>query len=108
MEASTSYSLPRDFLSELERKFFWWEPVGSQPRSDIRILAQAMSLGWFEDMGRLERVVGPFFWADVRLEAGPGWINEGFWDFGRGRLQLGGGGVIPEPPPRRSFEAGAF
>jgi hypothetical protein len=108
MEASTSYSLPRDFLSELERKFFWWEPVGSQPRSDIRILAQAMSLGSFEDMRRLETVVGPHCLADVMLKAEPGWINERSWEFWRGRLQLATGRAIPEAPPRRSFDAEAF
>jgi hypothetical protein len=108
MEASTSNSLPRDFLSELERKFFWWEPVGSQPRSDIRILAQAMSLGSFEDVWRLEAVVGPHFLADVMLKAEPGWINERSWEFWRGRLQLASGRAIPEAPPRRSFDAEAF
>jgi hypothetical protein len=41
MDASITSSLPADFASELERKYFWWEPVGGH-RSDARILAQAM------------------------------------------------------------------
>jgi hypothetical protein len=49
MDVPTTYLLPKDFLSELEQKFFWWEPIGSQPRSEVRILAQAMSLASFED-----------------------------------------------------------
>src|ERR1700730_11407825 len=50
METSSTRSLPQSFLSELERKFFWWEPVGSQPRSDARILAQAMSMAGFDEI----------------------------------------------------------
>jgi hypothetical protein len=26
-------ALPADLATELESRFFWWEPVGSQPRS---------------------------------------------------------------------------
>jgi len=95
-------------LSELERKFFWWEPVGSQPRSETRILAQAMSLASFEDVRRLETVLGPHRLADVMLRAEPGWISERSWEFWRGRLQLATGTAIPETPPRRSFDAEAF
>ena len=58
METSPAPGLPKDFLSELERKFFWWEPVGSQPRSDARILAQAMSMAGFEEVRRLEQMLG--------------------------------------------------
>ena len=108
MRASTAYGLPSDFASELERKFFWWEPLGSQPRSDARILAQAMSLALFEDVQRLETIVGPQRLADVMIEAEPGWISERSWEFWRGRLQLATGRAIPEAPPRRSFDAGAL
>jgi len=106
MDASNTQSLPRDFLSELERKFFWWEHVGSQPRSDFRILAQAMSLAPFDDMRRLETVLGPNRLADVMLNAQPGWIDERSWEFWRGRLQRATGRAILETPPRRSFDAG--
>jgi hypothetical protein len=108
MDASTTYSVPKEFLSELERKFFWWEHVGSQPRSDVRILAQAMSLAPFEDVRRLETVLGPHCLADVMLRAEPGWIDERSWEFWRGRLQRATGRPIPEAPPRRSFDAEAF
>jgi hypothetical protein len=104
MSTSAAYSLPVDLASELERKFFWWEPVGSQPRSDLRILAQAMSLASFEDVLRLETVLGPDHLTDVMLKAEPGWIDERSWDFWRGRLALATGRAIAETPPRRSFD----
>ena len=108
MMASETFNLPNTFASELERKFFWWEPIGPHPRSVTRILAQAMNLASFEDIQRLEDVVGPQGLVDVMLEAEPGWISERSWELWRGRLQLATGMSIPEMPPRRSFNAGAI
>ncbi len=48
-------SLSPDLVSELERKLLWWEPVGSAPRPNARMLAQAMDLASFADVRRLER-----------------------------------------------------
>ena len=104
MSISAARDLPADLASELERKFFWWEPVGSQPRSDLRILAQAMNLASFEDVRRLETALGADQLIDVMLKAEPGWIDERSWDFWRGRLALATGRAIPETPPRRSFD----
>ena len=101
-------SLPTDLAAELESKFFWWEPVGSQPRSHARILAQAMDLASFEDVRRLEKALGPYRLADAMLKAEPGWINERSWEFWRGRLALATGRTMPDAPPRRSFDAGPF
>ena len=76
METSLTSGLPKEFLSELEKKFFWWEPVGSQPRSDARILAQAMSMAGFEEVRRLEQTLGHDRLAETMLQAEPGWIDE--------------------------------
>jgi hypothetical protein len=96
-------NLPTDLLSELENKFFWWEPVGSQPRPPERILAQAMDLAGFADVRRLETLLGPARLADVMRQAQPGWLSDRSWEFWRGRLSLATGQAIPEEPPRRSF-----
>jgi hypothetical protein len=101
-------SLPVDLASELERKFFWWNPVGSKPRSDLRILAQAMNLASFEDVLRLETALGKDYLIEVMLKAEPGWIDERSWDFWRGRLAFATGRAIPETPPRRSFDGRLF
>lgn len=107
MEASPTRGLPNGFLSELERKFFWWEPVGSQPRSAVRILAQAMSMAGFEEVRRLEQLLGSDRLADTMLQAEPGWIDERSWEFWRGRLMLATGRSIPDAAPVRSFDAGS-
>src|SRR4029077_7309262 len=100
--------LPERLRTRIGAQFFWWTPAGSQPRSETRILAQAINLASFEDVRRLETVVGPQRLADVMLEAEPGWITDRSWDFWRGRLQLATGKGRTEGPPRRSFDAGAL
>jgi len=107
METSPTPALPKEFLSELERKFFWWEPVGSQPRSDARILAQAMSMAGFEEVRRLEQVLGCDLLAETMLHAEPGWIDERSWEFWRGRVMRATGRRIPDAAPARSFDAGS-
>jgi hypothetical protein len=107
MSVSASHHLPADIASELERKYFWWEPVDAQPRSETRILAQVMDLGSFEDMRRLEKLLDPDRLATVMLSAEPGWISERSWEFWRGRF-FAVGKAIPDAPPRRHFDAGVF
>jgi hypothetical protein len=108
MSAFETDRLPAALASELESKFFWWEPVGPQPRSPARILAQAMNLAPFDEVRRLEKTLGPEFLAEAMLAAEPGWISERSWEFWRGRLTLATGRAIPDTPPRRTFDAAQF
>ena len=105
MEISSTRNPPAEFLSELEQKFFWWEHVGSQPRSEARILAQAMSMAGFDEMRRLEQVIGCDRLAEVMLAAEPGWIDERSWELWRGRLTRATGRGIPDEAPLRVFDA---
>jgi hypothetical protein len=106
MDTFDGDSLPAGVAAELESRFFWWEPVGLQPRSHARILAQAMNFASFNDVRHLESTLGPYRLAEAMLAAEPGWINERSWEFWRGRLALATGRTIPDAPPRRSFDAG--
>jgi hypothetical protein len=108
MSTSLLHELPADLASELERKFFWWDPIDSRPRSHVRIVAQAMNLASFEDVRKLEAALGPDSLAEVMLCAEPGWLSDRSWEFWRGRLALATGRSIPEDPPRRSFNARMF
>ena len=91
-------------VAELARKYLWWKPVGGGHHSDERIIAQAMNLGTFDDIRRLERAFGPHRLAQVMIEAAPGWFSDRSWEFWRGRLSLALGTALPEEPPRRSFD----
>ncbi|HEY0329758.1 MAG TPA: hypothetical protein VGC77_11730 [Rhodopseudomonas sp.] len=108
MTTATVVRLPPELAAELQSKFFWWEPVTSEPRSDARILAQAMCLASFDEVRRLETTLGPEHLRDAMLQAEPGWFDRRSWEFWRGRLSLATGRAIPDEPPQRSFNAGAF
>lgn len=101
-------TVPADFISELEGKYFWWESLPGAARSDSRILAQAMDLAGFDDIRRLETTVGADRLAEVMLNAEPGWLGERSWELWRGRLSLATGRKLPEAPPRRQFDAAAI
>lgn len=100
-------TVPADFISEMERKYFWWEPVGRTRRSEDRILAQAMDLAGFDDIRRLETIVGAERLAEMMLQAQAGWLSERSWELWRGRLSLATGRKLPDEPPRRHFDAAA-
>jgi hypothetical protein len=103
---SSAKPVSKELLSELEQKFFWWEPVGSEPRSAARIIAQAMSLAGFDEIIQLERELGADRLAEIMLKAEPGWIDARSWEFWRGRLTLATGRDIPAEAPVRSFDVG--
>lgn len=101
-------ALPANLAQELEHKFFWWEPVGSQPRSHARILAQAMDQASFSDIRLLESALGADALTELMLHAEPGWFSDRSWEFWRGRLALATGRTMPDDAPRRSFDAQAL
>jgi hypothetical protein len=94
-------------LAGFGRKYLWWEPVGGQPHSEDRIIAQTMNLGTWDDILLLERTVGKSRLVEIMLRAEPGWISDRSWEFWRGRLSFATGAAIPDKAPRRSFHAAA-
>jgi hypothetical protein len=66
-------------LAELGRKYLWWEPVGGQPHSQDRIIAQTMNLGTCDDILVLERMVGKSRLVEIMLRAEPGWLSDRSW-----------------------------
>jgi hypothetical protein len=103
--SATLGSVSAELLSELEKKYFWWEPVTTAQRSDDRILAQAMDLAGFEDIRRLENEIGPERLIEVMRRAQPGWISPRSWELWRGRLSYATGQELPDEPPQRVFDA---
>lgn len=104
MSSPAELAIPDVLARELERRFFWWEPVGPRPRSHARIVAQAMELGGFADVRQLELTLGPSGLAEVMLNAEPGWLSARSWEFWRGRLAHEAWPGIPPEPPRRAFD----
>ncbi len=97
--------IPAGLLSELENKYFWWEPIGQQRRSEDRILAQAMDQADFAEIRRLETTIGPQRLAAVMTQAQPGWLSDRSWELWRGRLSLATGQAVADEPPQRALHA---
>jgi hypothetical protein len=94
-------------IAEFGRKYLWWKPVGGQPHSEDRIIAQTMNLGTYDDILLLEQTVAKSRLVEIMLHAEPGWISDRSWEFWRGRLSFATGAAIPDKAPRRSFHAAA-
>jgi hypothetical protein len=105
MIGGASRAIPADLIAELENRYFWWEPVGAQPRSETRIIAQAMDQASFAEVRRLETIVGPERLVEIMVKAEPGWFSDRSWELWRGRLSHATGRSIAAEPPRRSFHA---
>ena len=97
----------RQTIAEFGRKYMWWKPVGDEPHSETRIIAQTMNLGTYSDILLLEETVGAAGLVETMRHAQPGWFSARSWEFWRGRLSFATGAVIPDHPPRRSFDAAA-
>jgi hypothetical protein len=104
----TANHASNETIAEFGRKYLWWKPVGAQPFSDDRIIAQTMDLGTYDDILLLEQTVGKERLAEVMLRAEPGWINDRSWEFWRGRLSFAIGAAIPLKAPRRAFDDAAI
>jgi hypothetical protein len=99
----TTNDASQETIAEFGRKYLWWKPVGGQPHSEDRIIAQTMNLGTYDDILVLERTVGKSRLVEIMLHAEPGWISDRSWEFWRGRLSFATGAAIPDKAPRRSF-----
>jgi hypothetical protein len=66
-----------------------------------------MNLAGFEDLRKLEQILGQDLLTEAMLSAEPGWIDERSWEFWRGRLTRATGRKIPDTSPRRSFDVGS-
>ena len=101
----TTCDVSQAIIAEFGRKSLWWEPVGGQPHSDDRVIAQTMNLGTYDDILVLEQTVGKSRLVEIMLRAQPGWISDRSWEFWRGRLSFATGAAIPDKAPRRAFDA---
>lgn len=76
-----SDAIAPNVASDLEKRFFWWRHVGTEPRTRERIVAQAMDMASFEEARQLEATLGPECLVEVMLQAEPGWISDRSWEF---------------------------
>jgi hypothetical protein len=105
--SSTSSEGSKELIASLGAKYMWWPAASPAGHSEERIIAQVMDIGSYEDILRLEAMLGRERLANVMRHAAPGWIGARSWVFWRGRLRAQAGLEVPERPPRRTFYAAA-
>jgi hypothetical protein len=89
-------------FDEMCTKYLWWEPVGDEPHTEVRVIAQVMDIGDFFDVERLHAAIGDDRLREALSQAQPGWFSPRSWSYWHYRLGL----VEPEedvpPPPTRA------
>jgi hypothetical protein len=101
----TSPETCNELIASLGAKYMWWPAISASGHSHHRVIAQVMDIGSYEDILRIEAVLGRDRLAEVMHRAAPGWIGARSWSFWRGRLKAQAGLDVPERPPRRTFYA---
>jgi hypothetical protein len=94
-----------EVIESLAPKYLWWELDDVGEARTLRILAQIMNFGTYDDIRAIEAAFESEELIAVMARAQPGWFSPRSWDFWRGRLALSGNQLIPARPPKRSFGA---
>ena len=91
-------------LEGLARRYIWWKDPRKVARDQpLRVLAQVMEMGTWEDVRRVEKTLPPESLAKVLWEGEPGWFQPRSWAFWHYRLGLTPTSEEPSPPPARRF-----
>ena len=88
-------------LTQLARKYIWWQPPEVSSSEPRRVIAQIMNLGTFEDVQALRRLVAPEELARALREALPGEFSERSWHYWHLVLGIAPLDRIPPLPIRR-------
>ncbi|MDN5938716.1 MAG: hypothetical protein L0H83_08630 [Salinisphaera sp.] len=89
-----------DLLKPWARRYLWWQSPERALQKPLRVIAQVMNIGDYDDVQSLIREVGtePFVEAIAQAEAGQ--FNDRSWAYWHYRLGLAQPQNLPAPPPR--------
>jgi hypothetical protein len=90
-------------LATLAQRYLWWQRPDGVSHAPVRMIAQIMHLGTYDDIRQLEALVGEVALADTMRRSQPGWFDDRSWSFWRGRLEADGQSNIPTHRPQRAF-----
>ncbi len=90
-----------DLLRELAVKYIWWQTAKESLAYPLRIAAQVMNIGDYDDVQKLARLFGDDFLRSVIAHAEIGQFSERSWHYWHYRLGLAQLGSVPEMPVRK-------
>lgn len=92
-----------EVLKPLAQKYIWWTTPEDAVKYPLRVIAQVMNIGDYDDVQALITSIGnePFCETIRRAEAG--WFDKRSWAYWHYRLRLINVDKVPPPLPVRTF-----
>ena len=90
-------------LRDVAARYIWWESPEEALRRPVRVLAQVMDKGDFQDIVRILSLIGPAPFREAITEAEPGWFGPQAWHYWHYRLGFIPAGEVVPDLPQRSF-----
>jgi hypothetical protein len=91
-------------LMRMAAKYIWWEKPSEAVLRPMRVIAQVMNIGDFDDSRQLIGLVGLPAFREVMTHAEPGWFNDRSWHYWCYRLGIVEPGSPVPSLPERVFE----
>jgi len=91
----------QEFLRRMARRYIWWQTPDASIKDPLRVIAQVMDMGTFEDIQEVVSVHGKRRMAEALRLARPGWFHPKSWAFWNIVLGRANYKNIPPIPTRK-------
>ena len=92
--------IDKESLTRLAAKYIWWKTPEEAAQHPMRVVAQVMEMGDYEDVQFLAIRFGDDVMREVMTHAEIGWFTERSWAYWHYRLGLSPSGQLPNMPRR--------
>ncbi len=102
--SSNEFALKQqDFLLAMANKYIWWEQAETAVKNPLRVLAQLMDIGVFEDTQQMRVLFSESQLVEVINQAAAGYFRPKSWHYWHYVLNLTQPGEEVPPLPQRAF-----
>lgn len=88
-------------LRTMAKKYIWWKAPDDAIAMPVRVIAQVMNIGDFDDVRLLVECLGESYLREVVKKAEAGQFNGRSWTYWHYRLGLSQPGRVPALPVRK-------
>ena len=91
-------------LKSFARKYIWWKSPDEAVLHPVRVISQVMEIGDFDDVKRLNELVGDAVFVEALQQADAGTFRPRSWHYWHYRLGLAHDSSQIPPMPLRKIE----